>query len=594
MRHRPGPSGRTRRPAPRDRRTAAGPTPPGRDSPGNGSDANRKRSGEFRRESPHPFRVAAIPSSHRRPRPRIRRFRAAGKRPTIKTTGTDGKRAGTRPEPTGRARVARRTEMRTAVPISECPRTGTPAHHRRPAPYGTMRPLTAPPGGSPWPLPRLRPLRSRRSSPPSRRPRASCRWTRASPCTRPRPRPPRSGCRCWRSAPTAGAPRSCSPTPPARPGSIAVTVDHHRGSEEQQPGWEYHDPTVVDPEVGRMDTLPTFRRTLHAAGLEDHVVALVGRSPQVAAVWGAPLGLVFIDGGHTDEHATADYEGWAPHVAPTAGCWSSTTSSPTRRTAARPRTASTAGPGVRRVHRDLGARVAARPAAHRAGHLSGRYDRGRVERQYSPPAPPPARHPRSSRWPPLVAAGLAPAGWSGGRRAAGRRAAEPAPPAPGRPARRRRRPAARPPRPAPGRHGTARRSRQGPSGGDAGKGGRDRQPLTGKVVVIDPGHNPHNREHAPGDQPAGGHRHRPQGVRHHRHVHQRRLRRGRPSPWTSPAAPAPSSRSRARRSKFTQDGDRPYGPCVDERAAIGNKAHADAVVSIHADGSARRATAASM
>ncbi|MFD8590305.1 class I SAM-dependent methyltransferase [Streptomyces sp. NPDC059637] len=98
-------------------------------------------------------------------------------------------------------------------------------------------------------------------------------------------------------------------------GTVAVTVDHHRGSEEQQPGWEYHDAGLVDPEVGLMDTLPAFRRTLHAAGLEDHVVALVGRSPQAAALWNRPVGLVFIDGGHTDEHATADYEGWAPHVA---------------------------------------------------------------------------------------------------------------------------------------------------------------------------------------------------------------------------------------------------------------------------------------
>ncbi|MFI6769988.1 class I SAM-dependent methyltransferase [Streptomyces sp. NPDC050355] len=99
-------------------------------------------------------------------------------------------------------------------------------------------------------------------------------------------------------------------------GVMAVTVDHHRGSEEQQPGWEYHDPSVVDPEVGRMDTLPTFRRTLHAAGLEDQVIALVGRSPQIAALWQAPVGLVFVDGGHTDEHARADYEGWAPQIAP--------------------------------------------------------------------------------------------------------------------------------------------------------------------------------------------------------------------------------------------------------------------------------------
>ncbi len=99
-------------------------------------------------------------------------------------------------------------------------------------------------------------------------------------------------------------------------GTTVVTVDHHRGSEEQQPGWEYHDAELVDdsPGVGRMDTLPTFRRTLYRAGLEEYVVAVVGRSPQVAALWGRPLGLVFIDGGHTDEHATADYEGWAPHL----------------------------------------------------------------------------------------------------------------------------------------------------------------------------------------------------------------------------------------------------------------------------------------
>ncbi|WP_372341351.1 class I SAM-dependent methyltransferase [Streptomyces sp. CC224E] len=98
-------------------------------------------------------------------------------------------------------------------------------------------------------------------------------------------------------------------------GVTALTVDHHRGSEEQQPGWDFHDPETVDPALGIMDTLPTFRRTLHAAGLEDHVVALVGKSPKVAKAWGGPLGLVFIDGGHTDEHANADYEGWAPHVA---------------------------------------------------------------------------------------------------------------------------------------------------------------------------------------------------------------------------------------------------------------------------------------
>ncbi len=94
-----------------------------------------------------------------------------------------------------------------------------------------------------------------------------------------------------------------------------VTVDHHRGSEEHQPGWEYHDPGMVDPVTGRIDTLPRLRATLAAAGVEDDVVAIVGRSADVARLWRTPLGMLFIDGGHTDAAARQDYEGWAPWVA---------------------------------------------------------------------------------------------------------------------------------------------------------------------------------------------------------------------------------------------------------------------------------------
>jgi MMP 1-O-methyltransferase len=94
-----------------------------------------------------------------------------------------------------------------------------------------------------------------------------------------------------------------------------VTVDHHRGSEEHQPGWEYHDPTIVDPVTGRIDTLPRLRATLAAAGVEDDVVAIVGKSADVARLWRTPLGLLFIDGGHTEAAAQWDYEGWAPWVA---------------------------------------------------------------------------------------------------------------------------------------------------------------------------------------------------------------------------------------------------------------------------------------
>ncbi len=99
-----------------------------------------------------------------------------------------------------------------------------------------------------------------------------------------------------------------------RTGSVVVTVDHHRGSEEIQPGWEHHDPALVDPRFGKMDSLPVFRATIAAAGLEDEVIAVVGRSERVAALWRTPLGMLFIDGGHSDEPVTRDYEGWAPHV----------------------------------------------------------------------------------------------------------------------------------------------------------------------------------------------------------------------------------------------------------------------------------------
>ena len=99
-------------------------------------------------------------------------------------------------------------------------------------------------------------------------------------------------------------------------GTVVFAVDHHRGSEENQAGWDHHDPTVVDPRTGRMDTLPFFRDTIAGAGLEREVVAVVGESPVVAGAWATPLAFVFIDGGHGDEPARLDYEGWTPHVAP--------------------------------------------------------------------------------------------------------------------------------------------------------------------------------------------------------------------------------------------------------------------------------------
>ncbi|PKV85495.1 N-acetylmuramoyl-L-alanine amidase [Streptomyces sp. TLI_146] len=124
-----------------------------------------------------------------------------------------------------------------------------------------------------------------------------------------------------------------------------------------------------------------------------------------------------------------------------------------------------------------------------------------------------------------------------------------------------------------------------PSVAPSTQSARPTGPLAGRVVVIDPGHNPSNFEHAAeinrqvdigtnkkecdttGTDTKGG--------------------------YTEAAFTLDvSHRLRALLEKlgatvtYTQDNDRPFGPCVDERAAIGNRAKADAVVSVHADGAA--------
>lgn len=98
-------------------------------------------------------------------------------------------------------------------------------------------------------------------------------------------------------------------------GSVVFTIDHHRGSEEMQAGWEHHDDSIVDVQTGRIDSLPTFRALIEAAELSDHVVGILGDCAVVGRAWFAPAAMVFIDGGHGPTPAHADYEIWAPHVA---------------------------------------------------------------------------------------------------------------------------------------------------------------------------------------------------------------------------------------------------------------------------------------
>lgn len=100
----------------------------------------------------------------------------------------------------------------------------------------------------------------------------------------------------------------------AEANELLFSVDHHRGSEENQPGWDYFDADLWDDEANAIDTLPVFRRNIRRAGLEAAVIPVVGRSIDIANRWHTPLSLLFIDGGHTMEHALNDYRGWTPHL----------------------------------------------------------------------------------------------------------------------------------------------------------------------------------------------------------------------------------------------------------------------------------------
>lgn len=112
----------------------------------------------------------------------------------------------------------------------------------------------------------------------------------------------------------------------------------------------------------------------------------------------------------------------------------------------------------------------------------------------------------------------------------------------------------------------------------------DSAPLKGKVVVIDPGHNSANFEH-------------PSQINRKVNVGTHWKECDTTGTATNTGWPEAkftldvAHRLRALLEKqgatvkLTQDGDRSYGPCVDERARIGNEAHADAAISIHADGS---------
>jgi predicted O-methyltransferase YrrM len=115
------------------------------------------------------------------------------------------------------------------------------------------------------------------------------------------------GAWCGKSAVYLGAAAEASQ-------SVLYSLDHHHGSEENQAGWEHFDSSLVDPFDGRLNTLPSWQRTIATAGLEGTVIGLIGPSTTVAAHFLQPLDVLFIDGGHAHDVAWADYEAWSPKI----------------------------------------------------------------------------------------------------------------------------------------------------------------------------------------------------------------------------------------------------------------------------------------
>ncbi|MDA8540040.1 class I SAM-dependent methyltransferase, partial [Alphaproteobacteria bacterium] len=96
-------------------------------------------------------------------------------------------------------------------------------------------------------------------------------------------------------------------------GGTLLAIDHHRGSEENQPGEEYFDPDLDDGEGG-MSTLSQFRANIRRAGLEDTVIPALSPSQVVARLPMAAPAFVFIDGGHSMPAALADWQNWGARV----------------------------------------------------------------------------------------------------------------------------------------------------------------------------------------------------------------------------------------------------------------------------------------
>ena len=99
-------------------------------------------------------------------------------------------------------------------------------------------------------------------------------------------------------------------------GSKLFSIDHHKGSEEQQFGEEYFDEEIYDFSKKQVDTLPMFLSNIKKFNLEDYIEPLVMTSIDASYHVPDDLDMIFIDGSHTFESALSDYCHWKPKLRP--------------------------------------------------------------------------------------------------------------------------------------------------------------------------------------------------------------------------------------------------------------------------------------
>ena len=92
------------------------------------------------------------------------------------------------------------------------------------------------------------------------------------------------------------------------------SVDHHKGSEEQQPGQEFFDPDLINESGNGIDTLPYFLETIKSSSLENFVIPIVSSSKEAHEDLKINFNMVFIDGGHSEEAAQNDYSLWSKRL----------------------------------------------------------------------------------------------------------------------------------------------------------------------------------------------------------------------------------------------------------------------------------------